>query len=298
LAAVFTRFVAEKPIPACSLAGLLTPLQQLLGRLTKDVVQVHVSLESSAHSPSTLRLSLAARAQSDDGAVPFAHNDPCPAYVQPVADPGARHLRVGIAVLAEDSKGRCLLTQRSAGMRSFASGWVLPGGGVDAGESLVETGARELHEETGLLVQPGSMRILGLWESTYPFLAAKGQPTTHHHLVVYMLARVSEEDSAAAAAAAPMLQASEVQAATWISPEQAMAILRLGPALPPNEMPVILQPDLQVQDKSQWQHRCPVLVAPNRPLESIYENMTYGTRFALQLWLGLKLGKIPGVSGL
>ncbi len=36
--------------------------------------------------------------------------------------------------------------------------WVLPGGGVDAGESFAVGAARELHEETGLPVAPEHLR--------------------------------------------------------------------------------------------------------------------------------------------
>jgi len=57
--------------------------------------------------------------------------------------------------IAHDTGGRLLLVLR--GREPSAGLWSLPGGRVEAGESDAEAVVRELHEETGLRVQPGEL---------------------------------------------------------------------------------------------------------------------------------------------
>jgi ADP-ribose pyrophosphatase YjhB (NUDIX family) len=63
----------------------------------------------------------------------------------------ARRPRVGVAVLVTDARGRLLLGRR--GKEPNYGAWVIPGGGVESGETWIETARRELLEETGLRVR-------------------------------------------------------------------------------------------------------------------------------------------------
>jgi len=54
----------------------------------------------------------------------------------------ARAMTLGVRALVIDDEGRIFLVKHS-----YVSGWHLPGGGVEPGETLTQALARELHEE-------------------------------------------------------------------------------------------------------------------------------------------------------
>jgi ADP-ribose pyrophosphatase YjhB (NUDIX family) len=60
-----------------------------------------------------------------------------------------------VGAVVQDAAGRLLLIRR--GHAPHAGLWSLPGGRVEAGETLEQAVRREMLEETGLLVRPGAV---------------------------------------------------------------------------------------------------------------------------------------------
>lgn len=74
-----------------------------------------------------------------------------------------RRMTIGVRALVIDSEGRLLLVQPR-----FAEGWTLPGGGVERGETAVEGLARELEEETAVIVTTAP-KLIGVYSHEREF---------------------------------------------------------------------------------------------------------------------------------
>lgn len=86
---------------------------------------------------------------------------------QPIADGLHRAAAVAIVVVEGDRPGEAaiLLTRRPDHLRRHARQFALPGGRLDAGETIQAAALRELHEELGLALGPAD--VIGVLDD-YP----------------------------------------------------------------------------------------------------------------------------------
>ncbi|XP_002740484.1 m7GpppN-mRNA hydrolase NUDT17-like [Saccoglossus kowalevskii] len=135
-----------------------------------------------------------------------------------------RGVDVVVCTLLRTNDRKTLLARRAQDLRIFPGVWAPPGGHVELGESLIEAAFRELHEETGLLLNPEvcPSKMIGLWECVYPPFLSRGLPT-RHYIVVYMSTSVDQcHDDLDKNI---HLQRSEVEASAWLGEMTVQAIV-------------------------------------------------------------------------
>lgn len=92
--------------------------------------------------------------------------------------------RTSVRVVLRDLDGSVLLFRTlDPTMPEIGEWWELPGGGVEPGESYADTAVREMHEETGFLLDPTVLAGEPRWrrDSTY---VRRHRRTWQHEVVV------------------------------------------------------------------------------------------------------------------
>ncbi len=74
--------------------------------------------------------------------------------------PNHRHAAVTVTIFEHDEEAAVIVTRRSPRLKEHSGQWAMPGGRVDAGETLIEAALRELDEEINLPLDHDS--VLGL----------------------------------------------------------------------------------------------------------------------------------------
>lgn len=109
-----------------------------------------------------------------------------------------RRLTVDVVVFAGDD---VLLIER--GQQPFQGELALPGGYIDPGEDTRTAAARELAEETGLVVDPADLRLVGVYDR--PGRDPRGNvASTAYTVTVPVGTVIAAGDDAAAAAWTPL----------------------------------------------------------------------------------------------
>jgi ADP-ribose pyrophosphatase YjhB (NUDIX family) len=120
---------------------------------------------------------------------------------------------VGVGAVVVE-QGRVLLVQR--GTEPAKGQWSIPGGLIDVGESLREAVAREVLEETGLVVEP--VELIELLDRIH----RDGDRVRYHYVIADYLCRV---------VGGRLLAASDADAVRWVErPEwNSHSALRIEP---------------------------------------------------------------------
>lgn len=113
-----------------------------------------------------------------------------------------QHIKTSVVACIIDKKERVLLTQRC--IEPFCDQWVMPGGKIDHGESILDALHREVREEVGLEIQIDS--LIDVYEHV-----GVGHKNDHY-VILYYRAHPSS--------GSVKINTDEVTRAAWVHPEK------------------------------------------------------------------------------
>ena len=132
---------------------------------------------------------------------------------------GGVHPKVGVgAVLIHE--GKVLLIRR--GKDPLRGRWVVPGGTVEAGETLEQALAREVLEETGLVVRPGEVMLV------FDRILRQGERLDYHYVIVDYLCDYVEGMARAGSDAEAVAMVSQDELAAYDLPDKALEVVQEG----------------------------------------------------------------------
>jgi len=111
---------------------------------------------------------------------------------------------IGVGAIIID-RGRALLVRRAT--EPLKGEWSIPGGMLELGEKLRDGIAREVLEETGLIVEVGE--VLDVFDSIFPDAEGK---TQYHYVLIDFVCHPT---------AGTLQASSDVSDAKWVSAEEA-----------------------------------------------------------------------------
>jgi 8-oxo-dGTP pyrophosphatase MutT (NUDIX family) len=126
--------------------------------------------------------------------------------------------------------------------------WELPGGGMEPGETVAATAARELAEETGLALPPEAFGP-PLWTRTATYVRRGRRVLQHEHVV---LARVAADEPAPSKDARTPEELEDYTGHRWWTVEEVVASdERFFPGRLPQILPAFLAGE-QVAEAFEW----------------------------------------------
>ncbi len=138
---------------------------------------------------------------------------------------GAEAARLGVGDAPE--RGVVLIKRRD---EPLAGQWSLPGGTLEVGETLEAAVARELQEETGLVVEVGP--VIDVFDR---IMLDAGQRVQYHFVLIDYLCRIAGGSLAHGTDAAAVVVADVDQLAPFDLTQKALDVIARGLALAKNE---------------------------------------------------------------